>query len=341
MIRTGRPAPLGAEFDGDGVNFSVYASGAERVELCLFDASDREFARHTLPDHADGAWHGYLPGCAVGQRYGYRVHGPWDPERGLRHNPGKLLIDPWARALAGAFCWSPAVYDFVPSDDGWTLNTDDSAAFVPRSVVTATGLIPKRGCRTPWRETIVYEANVRGYTMRHPDLDDAERGRFRGMSNGRILDYLKSLGITTIELMPVAEFIDEAFLARRGLRNYWGYNTISFFAPAGRYASADAVREFRDMVEAIHDAGLEVLLDVAYNHTGESDTRGPTISFRGLDNLSYYRTVAGDPGTYVNDTGCGNTVDTDHPRTRDLILGSLRYWASRWASTDFDSTWRQ
>lgn len=327
MIRTGRPAPLGAEFDGDGVNFSVYASGAERVELCLFDASDREFARHTLPDHADGAWHGYLPGCAVGQRYGYRAHGPWDPGQGLRHNPAKLLIDPWARALAGAFCWSPAVYDFVPTDDGWTLNTDDSAAFVPKSVVTATGLTPKRGCRIPWRETIVYEANVRGYTMRHPGLNDAERGRFRGMSNGRILDYLKSLGITSIELMPVAEFIDEAFLVRRGLRNYWGYNTISFFAPAGRYAHTDAVREFREMVDAIHDAGLEVLLDVAYNHTGESDTRGPSISFRGLDNLSYYRTAAGDPGTYVNDTGCGNTVDTDHSRTRDLILGSLRYWA--------------
>ncbi|MDH4109225.1 MAG: glycogen debranching protein GlgX [Gammaproteobacteria bacterium] len=327
MILPGRPAPLGADFDGEGVNFAVYASRAERVDLCLFDASGRESARHRLQAGNDGSWHGYLAGCGTGQRYGYRVFGDWDPARGLRHNPAKLLVDPWARALSGEFRWSPAVFDFEAGDQGWRINKSDSAAFVPRSVVASARAPARRGPRIPWPETIVYEANVRGYTMRHPELRDSERGRFRGMSNGRILAYLKALGVTTVELMPVAEFIDEAFLVTRGLRNYWGYNTISFFAPAGRYAGDDAVGEFREMVDAIHDAGLEVLLDVAYNHTGESDTLGPSVSFRGLDNLCYYRTVPGDPGSYVNDTGCGNTVDTEHPRVRELVLASLRYWS--------------
>jgi len=327
MIETGSPAPLGATIDADGVSFAVYAGHAEQVELCLFDESGREHARHDLPASADGVWQGYLPGARGGLRYGYRVHGSWEPSRGLRHNPAKLLVDPWARALCGEFRWCNAVYDFVPGVSGWTRNDADSAAFVPKSVVVADSPPPSPGRRIPWSETVIYEANVRGYTMRYPGLPEQERGRFLGMSNARILAYLKALGITTVELMPVADFVDEAFLVGRGLRNYWGYNTTNYFTPAGRYAGADPIREFREMVSAIHDAGLEVVLDVAYNHTGESDTTGPTISFRGLDNLCYYRTLPGDPGTYVNDTGCGNTVNTEHPRVRELILGSLRYWS--------------
>jgi glycogen operon protein len=328
MIEKGWPDTPGATFDGDGVNFAVYSGGAEGMELCLFDDDHRQVRTVQLTNQSDGTWHGYLPGCKPGQRYGYRAHGPYSPQQGLRFNPHKLLIDPFARDLAGEFRWSPEVFDFAGEQNDRRINTSDSAAFIPKSVVCG-GSGPALHTKpvVPWSQTVIYEANVRGYTMRHPDIADSDRGRFRGLSNGAILSHLKALGITSIELMPVQEFVDEEFLFLHGLRNYWGYNSINFFVPAGRLCSSDRRAEFRDMVNAIHDAGIEVILDVAYNHTGESDTFGPTLSFRGLDNLCYYRTVQGAPGEYVNDTGCGNTVNVDHPRVRELVLSSLRYWA--------------
>jgi len=329
MMRGGRPAPLGATADGKGTNFALYSSAAERVELCLFDASGRQTGEHDLPRCVDGIWHGYLPDCRPGQRYGYRVHGRYAPDEGLRCNPAKLLLDPYARELNGKFAWHDAVFDYDLDDENGALriNTQDSAPYVPKSVVRKKfdERAPARP-GIPWAETIFYEVNVRGYTMLHPALDDSVRGRFEGMRHKEVLDYLRALGITSIELMPVHAFIDEHHLAKRGLRNFWGYNSVSFFAPTLRYARSDAITEFRDMVRAIHDAGLEVILDVVYNHTGESDGLGPTLCFRGIDNLSYYSTEPGQPGVYINDTGCGNTLNVDHPRVRQLVLDSIRYW---------------
>jgi glycogen operon protein len=297
------------------------------VELCLFDEQSRECARHSLVRHAGDVWHGYLPRCRPGQRYGYRVHGEFDLEKGLRCNAAKLLVDPYARELDGEFRWSAAVFDFDRDGDELR-NTADSAAFIPKSVVTPVSaeVAPTRH-RVPWAETSIYELNVRGYTMRHPDVPEFTRGTFAGMTNARVLSHIKSLGVTSVELMPVHAFIDEQHLVSQGLRNYWGYNPISFFALANRYANSNARAEFRDMVNVIHDAGLEVILDVVYNHTGEGDETGPTISFRGIDNQSYYRTMPQLPGMYVNHTGCGNTLDVDHPQVRDLVVASLGYWA--------------
>jgi isoamylase len=328
-MQPGSPGPAGAHCDRDGVNFTLYSAGATAVELCLFDHDGRATARHFLPQQTAGTWHGYLPGCRPGQRYAYRVHGPWSPAEGLRFNPAKLLLDPYARQLDGAFRWDPALFDFLPGgeDDGWRKNEQDSAACVPRCIVTAaSAAAPIRRPSIPWPELVIYEANVRGFTMRHPGVAEAERGTFRGLANRHILDYLKALGITALELMPVHALIDEAFLARRGLRNYWGYNSVQFFVPDGRFGRGDAVSEFRDMVRAIHDAGIEVILDVAYNHTGESDERGPTLSFRGIDNLCYYRSQPDDPGRLANDSGCGNSLNSDHPAVQALVLDSLCYW---------------
>jgi len=331
MIQNGRPDHPGSHWDGEGVNFALYASAAEAVELCLFDAQGQQTDCYPLPEQQDGTWFGYLPGREPGQRYGYRVHGPWSPSEGLRHNPSKLLIDPYARALDGVFKWSGAVFDYDLS----TLNgvgplqpnSTDSASAVPKCVVTgAEPALKAQRPRIPWSETVIYEANVRGYTMRHPDIPDSERGKFRGLANGKILEYLKALGITALELLPVHTFIDEAFLAGRGLRNFWGYNSINFFTPQARFADQDATAEFREMVDAIHDSGIEVILDVVYNHTGEGDGQGPSLSFRGIDNLAYYRTKPGNPGRYVNHTGCGNTLNADHPRVQALVQDSLVYW---------------
>jgi glycogen operon protein len=329
MILEGLPDRLGASVESDGVNFALFSGGAEAVELCLYDEYRNETARYFLPRQSDGVWHGFLPGCEPGQRYGYRAHGPWSPARGLRYNPAKLLIDPYARRLDGAFRWAPAIYDYVPDSEGetWDKNELDSEPFVPLGVVESpTGRSEGNSPWIPWAETIVYEANVRGFSMRHPDLPEHERGKFRGLSNGRILAYLKALGITSVELMPVHSFIDEAFLVKKGLRNLWGYNSIQFFTADARFAQNDPAAEFREMVDAIHDAGLEVILDVAYNHSGEGGERGPTLSFRGIDSQAYYRHEPGDPGKYINDTGCGNTFNTDHPRVQDLVLNSLAFW---------------
>jgi glycogen operon protein len=326
-MQPGSPARLGSTLTVAGCNFALYSGVANRVELCLFDNDGQETARHALPDCDDGVWHGFLPACRAGQRYGYRVHGAYAPDSGLRCNAQKLLIDPYARSLAGEFRWSPAVFDFETDDGGIRANRLDSAPFVPTSVVTPDLPAATGGPRLPWTELVIYEANVRGYTMRHPDVPASDRGKFSGMKNGDVIAYLKSLGVTAIELMPVHEFLDEQFLVKRGLRNYWGYNSINFFAPAGRYAGTDPRAEFIEMVNAIHDAGLEVILDVVYNHTGESDRLGPTLSLRGIDNLAYYQVEPSDPGTYINDTGCGNTINGDHPIVRRMIVDSLSYWS--------------
>ncbi|MCP4047764.1 MAG: glycogen debranching protein GlgX [Gammaproteobacteria bacterium] len=329
MIQAGNPRRLGAHRDADGVNFALYSSAAEAIEVCLFDSFGQQTQCFYLPANDDGVWHGFLPGCKAGQQYGYRAHGPWAPDAGQRFNPSKLLIDPYARALEGSFQWAGALYDFDHSTtlDSLQPNLTDSAAYVPKSVVCgpANELSAERPC-VPWADMIIYESNVRGYTMNHPDIPEHERGKFRGMSNARILEYLKALGITSLELMPVHAMIDEGFLVGRGLKNFWGYNSINFFTPESRYARLDAVHEFREMVDAIHDAGIEVLLDVVYNHTGEGGDRGPTLSFRGIDNLCYYRTEPGEPICYVNDTGCGNTLNVDHPRVQAMVLDSLVYW---------------
>ena len=325
-MQAGDPAVLGATPDASGTSFALYSAVAERVELCLFDAEGRQTQCIDLPDRVDGVWHGYLPGCMPGQQYGYRVHGPYDPPNGLRCNPAKLLLDPYAREIRGAFQWHEAVFDYVGRD--MQRNDEDSAPYVPRSVVRGAfdDALPAAP-RIRWADTVFYECNVRGYTMQHPAIDEAARGTFDGMRHKDVLAHLKALGVTSIELMPVHTFIDEQHLAKRGLRNFWGYNSVGFFAPMQRYGGDDAVAGFRDMVRALHDANFEVILDVAYNHTGEGDGSGPSLVFRGIDNLAYYRTEPDDLGTYINDTGTGNTINVDHIRVRQLILDSLDYWA--------------
>ncbi len=328
-MQPGNPEKLGATPDASGTNFAIYSAVADSVELCLFDEHGEQTWTTRLPERSDGVWHGYLPGCGAGQRYGYRIHGPYNPADGLRCNAAKLLLDPYARAIVGEFRWDPAVFDYVNEGGTLKINHADSAPFVPKSVVCPAfeEQLPDSPA-VPWSESVFYECNVRGYTMRHPALEHAQRGTFEGLRHKDVLAHLKSLGVTSIELMPVQCFIDEHHLATRGLRNFWGYNTVGFFAPMPRYCRGQPASEFRDMVRTLHDAGLEVILDVAYNHTGEGDHLGPSLCFRGVDNRSYYRTEPDDHSVYINDTGCGNTVNTDNIRVRQLIFDSLDYWAS-------------
>ncbi|MBT8100813.1 MAG: glycogen debranching protein GlgX [Gammaproteobacteria bacterium] len=328
LIRPGQPGPLGATVVDGGVNFAVHSSIAESVFLCLFDETGREFLRRELPAYHDGTWHGFLPGAEAGLQYGYRVDGPYRTRHGMRCNPHKLLSDPYARALTPGFHWHESVFGYQPGMEPADVYRCelDSAPYVPKCIVVDAATVAVPGPQIPWSESVSYELNVRGYTMRFPDLNDAERGKLPGLKNGAVLHYLRALGITAVELMPVHEFIDEHFLTARGLRNFWGYNTLNFFTPASRYANGDPRGEFIDMVNAIHDAGLEVILDVVYNHTAEGDHRGPTLSFRGFDNAAYYR-LAHDKQHYINDTGCGNTINADSCVVQDLVVDSLRYWA--------------
>ncbi|MEE4161173.1 MAG: glycogen debranching protein GlgX, partial [Woeseiaceae bacterium] len=328
MIERGNASQPGAVADDDGVNFAVFSSTAEMIELCLFDERGRQTARLPLPGRDGDMHHGYVPGLRPGQRYGFRAHGRWAPAEGLRHNASKLLLDPYARRLSGEFRWDSAVFDYVSVETRHEPNTKDSAPFMPKCVVTGPLDALPRGPEIPFADTIVYETNVRGYTMRHPAVDESLRGRFAGMTHGAVLGHLKALGVTSVELMPVQAWIDEHHLAEIGLRNYWGYNTVAFMAPMQRLAGADPNAEFRDMVRTIHDAGLEVILDIAFNHTGESNALGPVLSFKGLDNLAYYRTLPGQPSEYINDTGTGNTINADHPVVQALVLDSLGHWAN-------------
>jgi isoamylase len=332
----GRPYPLGATWDGAGVNVALFSEHATAVELCLFDGPNTSQALEqvVLRERTDLVWHGYVPDLRPGQLYGYRVHGPYAPDRGLRFNPAKLLIDPYARALAGELQWRGEVFGYRVEDPSGDLSRDerDSAAFVPRSVVVDPvfdweGDQPPR---TPWHRSIVYEMHVKGFTARHPGVPEKLRGTYAGLATPAALDHLTELGITAVELLPVHHHVDEHALVQRRLRDYWGYNPIAFFAPHAAYA-ADAhpggqVREFKAMVKALHRAGLEVILDVVYNHTAEGDHLGPTLSFRGTDNAAYYRLVPGQPRYYQDFTGCGNTLDLRQPRALQLLMDSLRYW---------------
>ena len=340
----GKPDPLGARRDDDGVNFALFAPDAERVELCLFSsAADKsESMRIDLPARTGHVWHGYFPKLNEGQLYGYRVHGPFDPVAGHRFNPAKVLLDPYARDIGRSAEWDDSLFGF-PAVDGLPqtpdatrkLDTRDSAAFVPLAAV-ADGEFNWRGDERPsipWKETIIYEAHVKGLTMRHPDVPPRLRGTYAGLGSQPIIRYLRDLGVTAIELLPVHHFMDEGHLTKLGLRNYWGYNTLGFFAPEPTYAYDQSpegpTREFKEMVRGLHAAGIEVLLDVVYNHTCEGNERGPTLSWRGLANAAYYRLNPADRELYVNYSGTGNTLDVRNPFVLKMIIDSLRYWVEQ------------
>ncbi|POR57082.1 glycogen debranching protein GlgX [Bosea psychrotolerans] len=331
-VEAGQAGDLGAVFDGGGTNFALFSASAERVELCLFDESGQsEVARITLPEYTNEVWHGYLPGVRPGQRYGYRVHGRFAPEEGHRFNPNKLLLDPYAREYAGDIAWNDAHYGYdvnAEVDKDLSFSELDSASFTQKCVVCDLLADPKAPTRPaiPWDRTIFYETHVRGFTKLHPAVPKDMRGTFDGLGQQAIVDYIKSLGVTSVELLPIHAYLDDHHLVAKGLTNYWGYNTIGFFAPEQRYEGRAGLASFRDMVRKFHDAGLEVILDVVYNHTAEGNELGPTLSFKGIDNLSYYRTMPGEARFYINDTGTGNTVNTSHPRVLQMVLDSLRYW---------------
>jgi isoamylase len=327
----GHPYPLGASYDGVGTNFTLFSEVAERVELCLFDKEGKE-QRINMSEVDGYVWHCFLPGVGPGWRYGYRVHGPHVPEEGLRSNPSKLLIDPYARALDGGIKWDPAVYGYPLGGDDRKATDADSAPFMPRSVVTNPWFEwgDDRPLRTPWHETVLYECHVKGLTMRHPAVPEPLRGTYAGMAHPAVIEHLQRLGITAVELMPVHHFVHDHYLADKGLRNYWGYNSIGFFAPHLDYSAwgvEQVVSEFKYLVKSMHQAGIEVILDVVYNHTAEGNHLGPTLSFRGIDNPAYYRLA--DGGRYYFDTtGTGNSLNMRHPHVLQLIIDSLRYWVT-------------
>jgi len=329
----GEPYPLGATWDGEGTNFALFSENGIRVELCLFDEGGRE-TRIDLREVTDHCWHGYLPGVGPGQRYGYRVHGPYEPHAGHRFNPAKLLLDPYAKAVEGDVDWGDELFGYAIGHEQADLSLDerDSAPRMPKSVVIdpAFDWGDDRLLRTPWHETAIYEVHVRGYTVRHPEVPEGLRGTYAGLASEPAIEHLLRLGVTAVELLPVHQFVVDRHLLERGLSNYWGYNSIGFFAPHARYAQkrepGAQVAEFKRMVKRLHAAGLEVILDVVYNHTAEGNHLGPTLSFRGVDNAAYYRLLADDPRHYMDYTGCGNTLNMMHPRALQLIMDSLRYW---------------
>jgi glycogen operon protein len=329
----GVPYPLGATWDGLGTNFAVFSANATRIELCLFDPSGRrEIARFDLPEVTDEVWHGYLPNARAGLIYGYRVHGPYDPQRGHRFNHHKLLLDPYAKRIAGELRTSDALCGYRVNSPRADLSFDrrDSAPGMIKAMVADDSFnwADDRPPNVPWADTVIYEAHVRGLTMLRQDLRPNERGTFAVLADPRFIDHIRRLGITTLELMPVQAFVQDRYLLQRGLRNYWGYNTIGFFAPEPRYLSDNTADEMRIAIRRLHAAGIEVILDVVYNHTAEGNEMGPTLSFRGLDNAAYYRLVADDPRHYVNDTGTGNTLNLSSPRVLQMVMDSLRYWVS-------------
>jgi isoamylase len=327
--------PLGATYDGAGTNFALFSEAAERVELCLFnDSGDGEGAHETRVElqEVDGfVWHGYLPGISPGQRYGYRVHGPYEPAEGHRCNPNKLLIDPYAKAIEGAMDWDPAVFSYAFGAPDQR-NNDDSAKHVPRCVVVNPffNWNLDRPPRTPYHQTVIYEAHVRGLTMRHPGIPADQRGTYLALAHPAVIAHLHGLGVTAIELMPVHQFVTDSALDERGLANYWGYNTIGYFAPHNAYSASggrgEQVQEFKSMVRTLHEAGIEVILDVVYNHTAEGNHLGPTLSLRGIDNAAYYRLTDQDRRYYLDTTGTGNSLNVRHPHVLQMIMDSLRYW---------------
>ncbi|TML90123.1 MAG: glycogen debranching protein GlgX [Actinobacteria bacterium] len=333
QVWPGLPEPLGATWDGEGTNFALFSEAAEAVELCLFDEGGRE-ERLPLAEVTAHVWHGYVPGVAPGQHYGYRVHGPYDPGWGLRFNPAKLLVDPYARAIDRVADWDDAIYGYTRGAADDVADPRDSAAHVPWSVVVDASFPwgDDRQPRTPWHETVIYETHVRGFTARHPDVPDALRGTYAGLAHPAAIGHLTGLGVTAVELLPVHHFFSEPIVVERGLRNYWGYNSLGYFAPHARYSSSgrrgEQVREFKALVRTLHAARIEVILDVVYNHTAEGDHRGPTLSLRGIDNAAYYRLDESDRSRYVDYTGTGNTLNARHPEVLRLIMDSLRYWVT-------------
>jgi len=332
----GQPYPLGATWDGEGVNFAIFSENATGVELCFFDHEDdaTESAKVQVRERTDQVWHCYLPDVRPGQYYGYRIHGPYRPEEGHRFNPAKLLIDPYAKAITGGIKWSNALFAYKvggPKED-LEPDPDNSAGGVPKSVVIDNAFTWEgdRFPRTPWNRTVIYEAHVKGMTIKHPDVPENLRGTYLGLCSDAMLDYFTSLGVTAIELLPVHQFVVDRHLPEKGLTNYWGYNSIGFFAPDVRYATrglGNQVYEFKSMVKTFHSAGIEVILDVVYNHTGEGNHLGPTLSLKGIDNVAYYR-LEQNKRYYTDFTGTGNSLNMRHPRTIQLIMDSLRYWVT-------------
>jgi isoamylase len=327
----GDPYPRGATWDGEGVNFSLFSAHAEKVELCIFDPTGRqEQQRIEIQERTDETWHCYLPEARPGLLYGYRCHGPYRPEEGHRFNPHKLLVEPYAKHLSGNLRWSDAhfAYRVGHAKEDLSFDRRDNAAGMPKCRVIDPAFTwgEDRRPRVPWNDTVIYELHVRGFTMRHPDVPAPLRGTYAGLACAPVIDWLRRLGVTTIELMPVHWFVDDRHLVEKGLRNYWGYNSLAFFAPDLRYSSTGRVSEFKTMVKTLHSAGLEVILDVVYNHTAEGNHMGPTLSLRGIDNASYYRLAPENPRYYKDYTGCGNTLNMREPRALQLIMDSLRYW---------------
>jgi len=334
-IAEGTPFPLGATWNGNGVNFALFSAHATKVELCLFDETGQhEIERIELPEYTDEVWHVFVPNLKPGAVYGYRVHGPYEPEKGQRFNPNKLLLDPYAKAHIGELKWAPEIFGYTLDSEEADLSFDerDSAPFVPKCKVVDANfswIHPERN-PLPWDRVIFYETHVRGFTKRHPQVPENLRGTFAGLGQKAVIDYIRSLGVTSVELMPIQTFVNDSYLLDKGLTNYWGYNTIGFFAADPRFFASnnESVSEFKGMVDAFHNANLEVILDVVYNHTAEGNERGPTLSFKGIDNASYYRLMPDEPRYYINDTGTGNTLNLSHPRVLQMVTDSLRYWVT-------------
>ena len=327
----GAPYPLGATWTGRGTNFALFSANAEGVEICFFDRSGRrEVERHFLPECTNEIWHGFFPRAEPGHLYGYRVHGLYEPQRGYRFNRNKLLIDPYGKRLFGDLKWSDALFGHRVGSQRADLSFDrrDSAPGMPKSVVVDDAFTPSRIARpeTPWENTFIYEAHVRGLTMLREDMPPYLRGTFAGLADPAIIRHLQQLGVTALELMPVHAFVQDRGLVQHGLRNYWGYNTLSFFALEPRYSDGDEIRSFRTAIARLHDAGIEVILDVTFNHTAEGDESGPTLCYRGIDNASYYRLLPDNPRRNANDTGAGNTLNLAHPRVLQMVMDALRYW---------------
>ncbi len=327
----GKPYPLGASWDGEGVNFALFSEHAEKVELCLFDARGRrEIQRITLRCQTDQVWHGYLPEARPGQLYGYRVYGPYDPQHGHRFNPNKLLLDPYAKDIVGSVRWNDALFGYTIGNAQEDLHLDprNNAHGVPKSRVIDTAFAwgDDRPPNTPWHDTVIYELHVKGFTHLHPDIPPQYRGTYAGLATETAIEHLTSLGVTAVELMPVHTFINDRYLVENGLHNYWGYSTIGYFAPHAGYSASGQANEFKTMVKRLHSNGIEVILDVVYNHTAEGNHLGPTLCFRGIDNAAYYRLLPDNPRYYMDYTGCGNTLNMMHPRVLQLIMDSLRYW---------------
>jgi glycogen operon protein len=335
-VKEGSAQAHGAIWDGKGTNFTLFSAHATKVEICLFDSAGKtELERLALPEYTDQIWHGYIPDVNPGSVYGLRVHGPYAPLEGHRFNPNKLVLDPYARAHTGELKWAPEVFGYTVGDaqDDLSFDERDSAAFMPKCVVVDPNFDWRGQPRTrgvSWDRTVIYEAHVKGFTKLHPGLPDHKKGTYAGMGSKQVVEYVRSLGITSIELLPIHTFINDNNLLEKGLTNYWGYNSIGFFAPDPRYAwePEQSLREFKEMVASFHDAGLEVILDVVYNHTAEGNERGPTLSFKGIDNASYYRLIPDQKRYYINDTGTGNTLNVSHPNVIEMVTDSLRYWVN-------------